>query len=149
MCNRNRATDLDFSFATETEIVKVKCEEHYLGHNVSSSTEKGVHGSRSVADGRDLHLDTHTGDGLCERMERVYCGCVSHTVKSKGEGLIFCFGQLWRRRAQCGRRDGRAGIWMLGLINFFGKVKCVFSEQQPRQKQLLVAFAYPAFRTQL
>ncbi|KAJ6949834.1 hypothetical protein NC651_003726 [Populus alba x Populus x berolinensis] len=98
MCNRNKATDLDFSFAIETEIGKVKCKEHYLGHCVSSSTEKGVHhGSRSVANGRDLHSDKHTGDGLCERMERVYCGCVPHTVKSRREGLIFCFGQLWRR----------------------------------------------------
>ncbi|KAJ7014756.1 hypothetical protein NC653_004147 [Populus alba x Populus x berolinensis] len=95
MCNRNRAIDLDFSFATETEIGKVKCKEHYLGHCVSSSSEKGVyHGNRSVADGRDLHSATHIGDGLCERMERVYCGCVSHTVKSRGEGLIFCFEQL-------------------------------------------------------
>ncbi|KAJ6966500.1 hypothetical protein NC652_004145 [Populus alba x Populus x berolinensis] len=41
-------------------------------------------------------------------MERVYCGCVSHTVKSRGEGLIFCFEQLWKRRARCGRRDDRA-----------------------------------------
>ncbi|KAJ6957755.1 hypothetical protein NC653_039653 [Populus alba x Populus x berolinensis] len=53
-----------------------------------------------MADERDLHSDTHTGDGMCERMKRVYCGCVSYTVKSRGEGLIFGFGLLWRRRAQ-------------------------------------------------
>ncbi|KAJ7013261.1 hypothetical protein NC653_003072 [Populus alba x Populus x berolinensis] len=52
-----------------------------------------------MADGRDQHSATHTGDGLCERMEIVYYGCVSHTVKSREERLIFCFRQLWRRRA--------------------------------------------------
>jgi hypothetical protein len=31
---------------------------------------KGVHhGSRSVADGLDLHSATNTGDTLCERMD--------------------------------------------------------------------------------
>ena len=47
---------------------------------------------------------------------------------------------MWRRR------DDRAEPFgHIGLINCFGKVASIFSEQQPRQKQRRVAFAYPAF----
>ncbi|KAJ6875031.1 hypothetical protein NC652_034683 [Populus alba x Populus x berolinensis] len=60
---------LQLSKRTISMLYLVKFEENYVGHSVSSSTEKGVrHSSRSVADGRDLHCDTHTGDDMCERM---------------------------------------------------------------------------------
>jgi len=59
-------------------------------------------------------------------------------------------GQLWRRRAlEVNMEEGR-WLWcwgQIGLINFLVKV-AAFSEQQPRQKQQIVAFAYPAFGTQ-
>jgi hypothetical protein len=60
-------------------------------------------------------------------------------------------GQLWRRRALGGECGGGETTVMLrtyrAKINFLVKV-AAFSEQQPRQKQQLVAFAYPAFGTQ-
>ncbi|KAJ6958890.1 hypothetical protein NC653_037225 [Populus alba x Populus x berolinensis] len=60
---------LQLSKRTISMLYLVKFEENYLGHSVSSSTEKEVrHSSRSVADGRDLHRDTHSGDDMCERM---------------------------------------------------------------------------------
>jgi len=44
-------------------VVWVQLQDNYLGECVSSSTTKGVHrGSRSVADGLDLHSATNTGD---------------------------------------------------------------------------------------
>ncbi|KAJ6959933.1 hypothetical protein NC653_038092 [Populus alba x Populus x berolinensis] len=94
--NRNRATGLEFSCATETEIDKVKCEENYLGQCMSSSTAKGVHhGSRSVEDGLDLH-SANTGDGLCERMDEKN---VTVCVKRERSTDFLRRGDLWRRRA--------------------------------------------------
>ncbi|KAJ6956107.1 hypothetical protein NC652_007264 [Populus alba x Populus x berolinensis] len=68
-----------------------------------------------------IHSTTHTGDSLYERMEIVYCRCVSHTVKSRGEGLIFLLraaleeeSLVWEERRPCG------SVWTIGLINFFG-----------------------------
>jgi hypothetical protein len=54
-------------------------------------------------------------------------------------------GELWEANVEEGRRPWCWG--QIGLINFLVKV-AAFSEQQPRQKQQIVAFAYLAFGTQ-
>jgi len=122
----------------------VQLQDNYLGECVSSSTAKGVHqGSRSVADGLDLHSATNTGDWVRSLWEhgRVCVG-VFDTAKLRGRGWILRRGKLWWRRAQLlGRRMWRRrdDSWggQIGLINFFLVKKsylATFSEQQPRQK---------------
>jgi hypothetical protein len=85
----------------------VQLQDNYLGECVSSSTVKGVHqGSRSVADGLDLHSATNTGDWVRSLWEhgRVCVG-VFDTAKLRGGGWILRWGKLWWRRAQLlGRR---------------------------------------------
>lgn len=97
---------LEFSCGTETEIDKelvlelsrrlISILSLVLGQCMSSSTTKGVHhGSRSVANGLDLH-SANTGDGLCERMDEKN---VTVYVKRERSTGFLRRGDLWRRRA--------------------------------------------------
>jgi hypothetical protein len=71
-------------------IVWVQWQDNYLGECVSSSTVKGVHqGSRSVADGLDLHSVTNTGDWVRSLWEHgIVCVGVFDTAKLRGGGRI-------------------------------------------------------------